>query len=1568
MDCSAGFASSKTAFKCQECGEGDVCEVGTSLDEIGKEVIETTGSLELSGFTAENFTSTKAEIIETIKQKFADVGIELRSKDIELHAEAFASRRMLVSTFTLQFSVKMMKPTSGDFNTSTTALALNATAISQLLVASVESDMVAVALKIPIGTLTVASVGDPDQEVAVLGHCPAGKFSSGMGECTDCAPGRAAPKGSAGCENCKPGKLAAKAGAAQCFDCTQGMYQPIEESTVCLKCRAHAMTVNNATHSVQGCVCKPDYFDCTSSDIGVCKPNECNECPFHAACELAETLESLQAKSNYWRATNSTTEFHQCPKLGSCQGGQIINGARDSQCAEGYVGVRCESCNYENGYALRPPASKCSKCAPNEGKIAFLITAGLLFALVFLIVITTFQKWPRNWTRIRTIGVVGGTLKGRTGKLTTRDLNALDLLNDALKAGGTGVHTGYELFCRDRRTEGLVASILSWILQRRTDWRLQSEWKLLVGTAKTKYVTSARKLNERELQARRRLYEVELCEDQHLRCWGRKIGAQKFQVCGSDLELRKFDFRSEYKKRVTKIKLLVQFVQIGCQLSRTYRFPLPPLCIRFLDFVKLIDIIDIAKIPVNLDCFHHFSYISRVYLHTLSCLLIMFLIKPQALRNFLKNFSKFCRHSRNVLPDQKASKRIIPTVQFNVESKLERSVWAVQRRWRLNRNISVLRQSLLAKVRRKQLGRDDFLLLFTYAVYSGLCDTCFMYFDCARYEDHKEYLVADVSIKCKGSEAGPYHSSIPYVGLMSVIFALGIPAYYFAQLSRHRAQINPPLKAILKDRDYVAAFAISNSRKFTDKDGTVWTKKLRQSLYVSTRTKRRSSISLAIKAAVIRARSSLVGVGRSSSVIAGNSHAWALCYQDEMGNEMDSSTKNEVKYEWTKRHPELAACLKDKDMKSEFEHTRSRVGFHQAKEFIKTKARGLSLIAGRYEFLWGPYRVDCWYFEVIDMFRRFLVLGLPKVLRVFIPNAGIEIFLGLLIMAVAPVMYSFVCPYNEEKDQQLMILTQLAQTLVVICGMVYDEVPGSLADAIVTVIIILTLGPIFLVLALFVWDPSGHQVRLMAIRVYMIARKLCGAGVSDHEHMNAEVTAVLEALEQENEAAKEVVALAKTLLTEGGAGEAEGSDILLICYDIWQGLQELRAKQKQQKHGYSPQQQGMDLSIEEALRESITELLEALGMSANGVEALLDQSWKRLFQILLSAKKLAIMRLRHKLEPHLCKHGLAWADIVPVLEEVDSLEELQDAVNDPVGLVERLKLRAGPAAKKLAIALIKPAVEPHLRKGGLEWADIVPVLEEVDSLEELRAAVTDTTGFLARIAAAGGPAAKKLAIMHLRPCLDPYVKKHGLEWADIVPVLEEVDSLEELRAAVADTTGFLARIAAAGFLTLIGENEFETLQNEVRHEKHDQGKCWQPGPPVNIGGPREVLDDEQQLFSPNARRGPPADMIMGDIQGPGCLAHQPREVLDDEQQLLSPNARRGPSADMMMGDIQGPPVDMIMENWRRRDVGMVGFLPRAGAAPGPVSGPPMRSLGGRPSGRAAGPSGGAHHLYPDFAC
>ena len=57
-------------------------------------------------------------------------------------------------------------------------------------------------------------------------------------------------------------------------------------------------------------------------------------------------------------------------------------------------------------------------------------------------------------------------------------------------------------------------------------------------------------------------------------------------------------------------------------------------------------------------------------------------------------------------------------------------------------------------------------------------------------------------------------------------------------------------------------------------------------------------------------------------------------------------------------------------------------------------------------------------------------------------------------------------------------------------------------------------------------------------------------------------------------------------------------------------------------------------------------------------------------------------------------HGLAWADALPVLETVDSLEAIEDAIADPAGFLAKVAEAGGAVGMKLALAKARPALEP----------------------------------------------------------------------------------------------------------------------------------------------------------------------------------------------------------------------------------------------------------------------------------
>ena len=114
-----------------------------------------------------------------------------------------------------------------------------------------------------------------------------------------------------------------------------------------------------------------------------------------------------------------------------------------------------------------------------------------------------------------------------------------------------------------------------------------------------------------------------------------------------------------------------------------------------------------------------------------------------------------------------------------------------------------------------------------------------------------------------------------------------------------------------------------------------------------------------------------------------------------------------------------------------------------------------------------------------------------------------------------------------------------------------------------------------------------------------------------------------------------------------------------------------------------------------------------------------------------------------------------------MLETVDSIAELETAKTDPAGFFKRVAAAGGPGAKKWAAINARPRIESHLNDQGLVWSDVQPVLEELDSIAEIEAAAADPNTFFASIATKASPAAKKWAVVNLKPRMESYLATQG---------------------------------------------------------------------------------------------------------------------------------------------------------------------------------------------------------------
>ena len=80
---------------------------------------------------------------------------------------------------------------------------------------------------------------------------------------------------------------------------------------------------------------------------------------------------------------------------------------------------------------------------------------------------------------------------------------------------------------------------------------------------------------------------------------------------------------------------------------------------------------------------------------------------------------------------------------------------------------------------------------------------------------------------------------------------------------------------------------------------------------------------------------------------------------------------------------------------------------------------------------------------------------------------------------------------------------------------------------------------------------------------------------------------------------------------------------------------------------------------------------------------------------------------------------------------------------------------------------LKPTLQKALKAIGLVWDDIVPILGEFDSVDDINKMMTDPWGKLKGVALLNVPLAIKLAIMYLKPLVQKQLKTFNAAMAGI---------------------------------------------------------------------------------------------------------------------------------------------------------------------------------------------------------
>jgi predicted protein tyrosine phosphatase len=177
------------------------------------------------------------------------------------------------------------------------------------------------------------------------------------------------------------------------------------------------------------------------------------------------------------------------------------------------------------------------------------------------------------------------------------------------------------------------------------------------------------------------------------------------------------------------------------------------------------------------------------------------------------------------------------------------------------------------------------------------------------------------------------------------------------------------------------------------------------------------------------------------------------------------------------------------------------------------------------------------------------------------------------------------------------------------------------------------------------------------------------------------------------------------------------------------------------------------------------------------------------------AIKWFIATIRPKVEPTLNMYGIQWADVVPVINNVDSIKELQLAAGDPDDFMQLFAKCSVKIAIKFEMMKLQPELEPVLQNQGYHWADALQVMDLVENVEQLQGSAAHLESFMGSLARDSEKIALKCAIAKLRPKVQQVLNKCGLQWTDLLPIIEQVDSLEELQEGAVDPDGFLELLA-----------------------------------------------------------------------------------------------------------------------------------------------------------------------------
>jgi hypothetical protein len=248
--------------------------------------------------------------------------------------------------------------------------------------------------------------------------CPAGTFNditTTLQSCTPCPSGKFSIGGAQLCEDCPIGTYYNSSGASSCLSCPRGTYADTQLSYLCNVCPGNTSTASTGSTSVNQCYqgyCSPGYSNFVNGSCSPClkgtalnssnvcalctkgkfsstdAATQCTDCPFNSFsnasgkttcticpsktgvdCPPASSVPIVSA-GLYRNLDADPANIAECYPAEAC----LAAGNSSTQCAEGYEGVLCSSCQIE-WFRM---GLKCVKCMSKLVRRVVLAGAALI--------------------------------------------------------------------------------------------------------------------------------------------------------------------------------------------------------------------------------------------------------------------------------------------------------------------------------------------------------------------------------------------------------------------------------------------------------------------------------------------------------------------------------------------------------------------------------------------------------------------------------------------------------------------------------------------------------------------------------------------------------------------------------------------------------------------------------------------------------------------------------------------------------------------------------------------------------------------------------------------------------------------------------------------------------------------------------------------------------------------------------------------------------------------------------------------------------------------------------------